>query len=133
MFWYFATPYTNYPEGRETAFNLAAEQASLLMRHRVPIFCPITHTHPIAAHVPADIQNHDFWMSVDRPFMRLAFGMIVCKLPGWKDSDGIAYETDFFKSRGKPVFYMQPDKLPDLSTLRAYEQGRDLQNSRLFG
>jgi nucleoside 2-deoxyribosyltransferase len=123
MFWYLATPYTNYPDGHEAAFREASANAALLVRHGVPVFCPIAHTHPMAEHLPAEVQDHEFWMEVDAPFMAAAFGAIVLKMPGWQRSRGVSHEIDFFLNRGKPVFYMNVGQLPCLATLRAYAGG----------
>jgi nucleoside 2-deoxyribosyltransferase len=120
MFWYLATPYTNHPDGHEAAFLEACETAALLIRSGVPVFSPITHSHSIAACLPG-YQTHDFWMNVDKPFMRTAFGAIVVRMKGWRESRGVAYEIEFFQSRGKPVFYIEPGELPCLATLRAYQ------------
>lgn len=57
-FYYLATPYSRYAAGIEAAFQAASEQAAILVRHGIPVFCPIAHTHPIAIHGDIDPFDH---------------------------------------------------------------------------
>ena len=114
-FWYLATPYSKFPHGIEAAFHLACQQTALLMRAKVPVFCPIAHTHPVAMHGDIDpLASYDFWLPADRPFMQTAVGIIVCKLESWETSTGIAHEIEEFKKAGKPIVYMEPGVIPEL-------------------
>lgn len=110
-FWYLATPCAKYPGGTQKAFEDAAEQAGFLLKNGINVFCPITHSHPIHPHVnPSD--PHSFWLDLDRLFMQVAKGMIICKLIGWEESKGIAKEIDFFFKLKKPIVYMIPNEIP---------------------
>lgn len=111
-FWYLATPYSKHPDGLVEAFLQAVEQAALLIKAGIPVFCPIAHTHPIAVMGDLDPYDHDIWLPADRPFMEAAKGIIVCKLEGWDESFGIKKEIEAFTAAIKPVIYMEPDEVP---------------------
>lgn len=112
-FWYLASPMSKFPGGPQKAMDAAAAQAALLMQNGVEVFCPATHTTPVETHIEFKNNNHDFWLARDRPFLDAAKGLIVCKLPGWKDSFGVAWEIGYMTSRDKPIIYMEPGKVPD--------------------
>ena len=111
-YWYLATPYTNAPEGREAAAEEAARQAALLIGNGFSIFSPVAHFHPISQHV-GDPGNSLFWVRQNRPFMAVAKGLIMCKLPGWQGSEGMLAEYGWFSSMGKPLVIMQPGVVPE--------------------
>lgn len=116
-FWYLATPYSKYAEGIEAAHRHACEQAALLVKAGIPVYAPIAHTHPIAIHGQLDPKDLDTWLRVDRPFIDVACGIIVCQLPGWADSKGVEYEIREFDRAGKPVVFMEPNEVPALPPL----------------
>lgn len=108
-FWYLATPYAGYPGSRWTAYVLACKNAGLLLGAGIPVFCPIAHSHPIATTAQLDA-DHAGWLALDEKFMAVAHGLIVCKLPGWDKSKGVAHEMAYMKS--KPLIMMEPGHLP---------------------
>lgn len=113
-YWYLATVYSKHPDGLSDAFGMAAEQAALLVASGINVFCPITHSHPIAMARPDlfSATDHDVWMKLDAPFIHGAKGLIVVTSENWRDSVGIAAEIEAFKALGKQVFFMEPDKIP---------------------
>lgn len=111
-FWYLATPYSKFPGGLEAAYKAACEQHALLVLAKVPVFCPIGHTHGPAMYGKIPPMQHDIWLPADRPFMDAACGLIVCKLPSWERSFGINEEIQIFMAAGKPVIYMEPGVVP---------------------
>ena len=110
-FWYLASPYTKYPYGVEAAFQEVAKNAALLVLAKVPVFCPITHTHPLAMYV-GDADNHDTWLRADLPMMHSAHGMIRLEMEGWEDSYGMEFEENYFLNAKKPVVSMTPGLVP---------------------
>ena len=106
QFWYMATPYSKYEDGMAAAFCGAAKGAARLVMEGVKVFSPITHTHPIATLGGLDPLDHKIWMPADEPFMRLSYGLIVYKLPGWEDSDGVECEIGAFRQWGRPVEFL---------------------------
>lgn len=104
---YLATPYSRYKDGLEAAFRDACVAAKQLMDERIPVFCPIAHSHPIAMATGHDPCDHGFWMAVDGVMMRRAACLLVCKMPGWDESRGVEIETLKFRDDGKRVFYAE--------------------------
>ncbi len=62
-----------------------------------------------------DPLDHNIWLPVDKPLMHAACGIIVCKLPTWEKSYGMAKEMEHFTSANKPRIYMEPGVAPNLS------------------
>jgi hypothetical protein len=114
-FWYLATVYSKYRLGIVHAHAEACRQAALLVRAGIPVYSPIAHTHPIAIEGDIDPFDHEIWLEADRTFMEAAKGLIVCKMQGWEESYGIGVEIESFERQGKPIYYMEPDELPDLT------------------
>lgn len=112
-YWYVGTPYSKYPGGLRAAFQAACEQTAILIRARIPVFCPIAHTHPVAVAGGLDPFDHSVWMPVDQPLMDMARGMIFIKLPSWEISYGMRIERETFEASGKPVIEMEPGVIPD--------------------
>lgn len=112
MYWYLASPYSQYPDGIEEAFKVACRGAAALVRAGIPVYSPIAHTHPVAIHGNLDPYDHTIWLPADEPLMRSAKGLVVLMARSWKDSYGIGVEIDLFKEIGKPVVYMDPYDIP---------------------
>ena len=115
-FWYLATVYSQHPRGYEEAFIQASKQAGLLLNAKVPVFCPIAHTHPIErySNIPEAMNpTYNFWVEfVDKPFIDAAKGLIVCKMENWQKSVGIGMEIACFQKANKPIVYMEPGRVP---------------------
>lgn len=111
-FWYLATPYRAYPEGKQAAFEAATQQATLLLRNRIPIFAPITHSHPIEQIYQVG-EREDVYLWLDSFFMKAAEGIIVCELLGWDKSSGIDWEIKYFKNLNKHIIHMTPGVIPE--------------------
>lgn len=107
-YWYLATPYTKYPDGMDAAFNKACNIAASLMKHGIPVFCPIAHSHPIAGHGIDPIDPH-LWQKLDAPFVDGCMGIIVAKMRGWDTSYGVKHEIETCQAAGKPVLYLEVD------------------------
>jgi hypothetical protein len=114
-FYYLASPYSKYPKGIVAAFEKICQEAALLVRHQIPVYSPIAHTHPIAIHGDIDPFDHSIWLEADRAFMDAACGLIVCQMEGWEVSYGIGVEIRHFEKAGKPIYYMAPGIVPDLA------------------
>jgi Domain of unknown function (DUF1937) len=104
---YVATPYTRYPKGIDIAAIDAANITGRLMLKGLNVYSPIVHTHECAKHAHIDPIDHDLWMRIDKAFMALCDGLIVCTLPGWAESKGVARERDYFKEVNKPIYYLR--------------------------
>lgn len=107
---YLATPYTNYPAGREAAFREAARIAAWLATNDIIVFCPIAHSHPLSATGLLPETDHDLWMKLDAPFVEKCDYCIVAKMDGWQESRGVTYEIAEFTRTGKSIIYIDPPK-----------------------
>ena len=112
-YYYLATPYSKYPEGRPAAFDMACRQAAILLKAKISVYCPIAHGHAIGDANGIDPLDWDFWMEADAPMMEAAKGLIVVKAPMWELSYGIAEERKVFAAAGKPIVWMEVDVLPE--------------------
>lgn len=116
-FVYLASPYTNPddPADRlycELRFAEACAGAAKLMARGMAIFCPIAHSHPVAAYLPAEQRcSHQFWLAQDFAVLAQAEELIVLKLHQWERSYGIQQEIIFAKKHGIPVLYLDPREL----------------------
>lgn len=106
-FWYVATPYSKYPGGIFTAYDMAVAVRGWLSVQRIPNFLPIVHSHPVAIACGLDPLDHNIWLPDDAPFMTAAGGLIVVKMDGWDTSYGIEQETAAFAAAGKPIHYAE--------------------------
>jgi hypothetical protein len=104
-FWYIMTPYTKYPAGMQAAFNDATRVTASFSSIRLNVYTPIVHGHPqaLVAKLPTD---HHFWWSMNLPFMQASCGALVVELEGWRESDGINAEIEWYAQQGKRVLYL---------------------------
>jgi Domain of unknown function (DUF1937) len=102
---YLASPYSKYPTGIDQAFKDISKIAAAFIRAKVKIYCPIAHTHPIAIHGDLDPFDHEVWMAVDEPLLKICDGLVIVMLPGWQKSDGINIELNHALQTNKPIFY----------------------------
>lgn len=119
-YWYLATPYKLYPDGKQAAYEAALQQTAALLARGIAVYSPIVHNHPLSLNDSLRGKNDDFnfWVElVDKPLMEAAGGLLVCTLSSWESSAGIAYEIDLFKSCGKPVVFFSPGRVPTLPEL----------------
>ncbi len=102
---YVGTPYSLYEDGLENAFVEAAKVTAELLRRGIPVFSPITHSHPIARYGNIDPLDHKIWLALDEHMMRAADALLVIKMPGWEESYGIKHEVAFFEAAHKMIYY----------------------------
>lgn len=106
--YYLATPYTNYPLGREAAFCEAARIAGTLLERGHAVFCPIAHSHPMALYAGIDETDHAVWLPANEPFVLRCDILLIAKMRGWEESRGIAHERARFGAMGKPELFVCP-------------------------
>ena len=112
--YYLASPYGHADAWvRELRFRAVSRVAGELRKTRgLLTFVPIAHSHPISEELEGvDPTDHEFWLSWDEPFEAACEGLIVCKLPGWAISKGIAEETPLFETAKKTIEYLDPQPM----------------------
>jgi len=106
--WYVGSPYSSYPDGMQRAFEDVAKIAGALFKMGVPVFCPITHGHPLSQYGDVEPGDHDLWMPLDALFMNACVGLIVARMPLWHQSKGLRMEMEAFQAAGKPILLLTP-------------------------
>lgn len=110
-YWYLATPYTKYEGGLDKAYEDASKMVAFLLDAGHFIFCPITHFHTPAKYT---MKSTEEWYNLSIQFLKLARGLIVCKMDNWKNSIGIAKEIDEAGRLALPICYCDYMQLPIL-------------------
>lgn len=101
-----ATPYSHpLAVVRELRFHAACRIAADLMRAGRIVYSPVAHSHPIAQHgLPTD---WSYWERADRAFIEVCDDVVVLKLDGWRESEGVQCEIQIATELGKPVRYIE--------------------------
>jgi hypothetical protein len=104
---YLAVPYSHPdPAVRQERFEKVNKVAARLMNeHKLNIFSPISHSHPLAisGQLPTD---WSFWGNYDSAFLKVSKKMIVLMLPDWDKSVGLAAELKIAKELGLEIEYI---------------------------
>ncbi len=108
---YLATPYTNYEDGIEIAFREAARITASLLTSGIEAYSPIVHCHPMATYSHLDALDRDFWLRYQETMMQRCDVLIVAQMKGWKESLGIQHEINFFLSRKRVIFTLDPTSM----------------------
>jgi hypothetical protein len=106
---YLASPYSHpRPEVQRQRFEAVCRQAASMMGSGEFVFSPIAHTHPISGWgLPGD---WSFWQSYDRAILSRCDELAVLKLPGWKESTGVAAEIAIAEEFGLAVRFIEPQE-----------------------
>lgn len=109
---YLAAPYTHSSAYiRVARFEAVTRAAAMLVKKGRVVYSPITMTHPIdviLAGTSATLGS-DYWVNFDTTFMAACTEIIVLRLDGWDQSSGVRRELAFFRERGLPVSFIDPD------------------------
>ena len=109
---YLACPYSHKSRAvRERRFRAATKAAASLISQGNIVYSPITMTHPIDVELAGrtNSMGSDYWVTFDKAFMDFCSEIVVLRLSGWDQSQGVSREVDYFKMQGKPVRYMDID------------------------
>lgn len=107
MFFYVATPYALYPDGKDAAYNAAIDMHVKLLEKNWPVFVPIVYMHNTAKR----LQKEPAWLEKNLPFMQSAtLGCLVIKLLSWEHSIGIKEEIEWFTAQKRDVLYLDPNE-----------------------
>lgn len=113
-FWYLASPFSQYPGGHAEAERIVCEISDALDGAGIAHYCPIRETCRIIARAKVDPMDHEFFQTINRPWMHRAHGIVVATMDGWRQSKGVREELAYFNAAGKPVWLLDPGLvLPD--------------------
>lgn len=107
MLTYVAAPYSHETVAvRQYRFECVTAFAAGLIVSGQVVFSPISHTHymQVGKSVPG---NWDFWRKQSVPFLRLASRLVVLKLPGWEQSEGVAEEVKIAQALSIPIEFIE--------------------------
>jgi Domain of unknown function (DUF1937) len=115
---YLGAPYTHLRQDiRLARFESVTRAAAKLIETGRIVYSPLTMTHPIDLVLAneGDTLGSDYWVRFDEAFMAFCSEMIVLRLSGWELSSGVAREIRYFKDKGRPISYIDPDEnIPDV-------------------
>lgn len=105
---YLSSPYSHSdPDVRQQRFAAVCRAAARMMvEDRVAVYSPVAHGHSVAEQGGINAMNHQFWMSQCLPFVGMVDELVVLKLDGWEDSQGIKSEIAQAEMFGVPVRYV---------------------------
>ena len=122
---YLAVPYTHpNREVVELRFKAVNKVAAKLMGAGAGVFSPISHTHPIAEEGSLP-KGWDYWERYDRLMISRSDMVMVLKLPGWKDSVGVAKEILIAQELKIPVEYIEYEPDETFNKLVALEKNKE--------
>ena len=104
---YVAAPYTDgNPDVTRQRLQIATRYAAGLLAQGRHAFSPLTYTHRIQqlGYQPPPPGN---WYSFDLQFLRQCEALEILTLPGWRESYGVALETEHARRWGIPVRYVE--------------------------
>ena len=113
---YLASPYSHpNPAVREQRFHAACVTTARLLREGRLVYSPVVHGHPLVRFgLPSD---WSFWERHDRPHLESCSEVVVLTLEGWEQSVGLQAELRHARVLGKPVRYVEPDELRDVTVI----------------
>lgn len=113
---YLASPYSHPDQYvRYERYATIARIAGKLVKDGHVLFCPITHSHPMAQRstVPEGAEGHKIWMNLDLTILERCDILYVVMIKGWEESRGVQEEIKFAHNKGLPVYYI--DKLGNIA------------------
>lgn len=107
---YLAIPYTFGPS---FSFDIANRVCADLMSKGHVVFSPISHSHPVADHLPKELRTDaDWWMNQDLPFVEWADCVCVVRIGRLGDvliekSKGVQMELKRANELNKPIHIIE--------------------------
>jgi hypothetical protein len=106
---YLGVPYSHDdPQVRLERFQHVTRFAAKLADAGLVVFSPITMTHPMVTIGTCPSCSWDYWEKFDTAFLLNCKKLIVYKLPGWEQSEGLTAEIKVAKANGIPVEEVDP-------------------------
>ena len=101
---YLSSPYTKYRRGIAEAHFQACALTARLLEKGVMVYSPIAHSHSVAMAGGLDPMNIELWYKHNELVMDRCDTLIVANMIGWRRSEGIAMEVNYFLAMDKPIY-----------------------------
>jgi hypothetical protein len=113
LWYYLCTPYGVHEGGLDVAYKETCGYLDKLIKHNVPVYSPITHTHDTNIELTGDYAADSlFWVGWHSPFLIKSCGLIVICPNDWLgQSVGIKREIELGSEYQKRVFLLTPELL----------------------
>jgi hypothetical protein len=115
-YWYLATPYSDYPDGHDAAWEAALPHPRRAHAVRRVLLQPDRRDARDRQALRHPNRSQDLGQD-NLPKMLAAAGLIVARLPSWKRSKGIADEISYFETIGVRSFISIPEMTPAVRAL----------------
>ena len=116
MLIYLASPYTvKDPKATVQAMKnrrtrrfekVCRKAAELMMIPGNKVFCPIAHSHSIEVNGMGVLMEAAFWLEQDFAILTYVDKLVVYRMEGWKESEGIKKEIEFATGLKIPIEYI---------------------------
>jgi hypothetical protein len=108
---YIAVPFSHKDKKvRDERFEKVTVFAGKLMSEGKYVFSPITHCYPIALRHSLP-ETWDYWQGYCELMVPKCNRLIVLKLEGWEDSEGVTAEIKLAEALGIPIEYVEEKDL----------------------
>lgn len=110
---YLACPYSHESADiREFRFVECCKAVAQGLKHGIPIFSPIAHTHPVVVHGGLEPNDIDLFFVLDEAILPFCVELWILQLPGWEESKGIDCEVGIANKNGLTLrhVYWKKDK-----------------------
>lgn len=105
-FTYIASPYSHKDQAmRNARFDIVSAFTAEMVKDGKVVYSPIAHSHPLA--VKYDIRgDFDFWKVQNMGMLSAASSMIVLRMTGWRESEGVQAEIKYADDNAIPIVYI---------------------------
>ena len=104
---YLASPYSHPdPAIMQNRYELARNYTFKEIRKGLPMFSPIVHCHDMYLNCKGAESNFNYWREYNIQMLRLSTELHILTLPGWRDSQGVAFELYAAEERSIPTVYV---------------------------
>jgi len=103
---YLASPYTHEDKVvQRQRFHAVNRVAGRMLRDGIMVYSPISHTHQMA--IDSELPSGwDFWGPVSRSFLEVCSKLVVLRLDGWLESQGVQAEIDMAMEMGMDIEFL---------------------------
>jgi hypothetical protein len=110
LLYYFASPYSHpNPLVKNVRYEMTIYLSSSLTKEGFRLLEPIGMCHDQAMKYKLPT-GYSFWQTRDRGFIDVCDAVIVAKMKGWLESEGVKDEINYALSLGKRVHYLEPSE-----------------------